>query len=161
MPVARRPAPRPCRHHHSIVGCPFFCRHFNEWCAVPLRLGSAATHFSVIVTGLKYTASYDDKLYSGRYSDALTRPTCFFLLFACAVGIAIALLGVWTGRTLRYPALNLFHILCHCGGTGYSIWFWQTRQPLVMLYPFFYGFTLVPSVIEVISVVLSVRRGLD
>lgn len=173
----------------------------HDLCAIPLRLGSAAIHFSMLLTMLRYFSTEVSFHAATSTSDVTTavsmqnassfsfhgndfgtastakpivkvdRSFTSLSILILTVGMLcfpFSLLGVWCGRTLGNPLLTSYHIASHLGSVGYLFWVWwrpvaseETPEKSVYLMVFFYVFIMLPIVVEITSVTLSLRRGLD
>lgn len=178
--------------------------HWHDWCAIPLRLGSAAIHFSMLLTMLRYLSSppslhssmstadataisfRDDAAASSssvvHWNDFGTAASAapllpvgpsftalsVFILVVSLICFPFSLLGVWCGRTLGSPLLTSYHIASHLGSVGYLFWVWwisvtseEAFDNSMYIMIFFYVFVMLPAVVEISSVILSLRRGLE
>lgn len=168
MPVVRRNALQLRRRYHGVSGYILIvCCRFNDWVGLPLRLGSSFIYFAMLLTTLRYgfrprVEQYGDdvRVRSGLKNEKLGFIPLIVLLVAI-ISLPFSLLGMFNGRTVRNTGVNALHISFNLGASIFLFWLWNARESIEYVYIFFLTFVLLPTFVEILAVLFSMRRGID
>lgn len=147
-----------------ILGRGFFFR-LNESLLVPWRLASFILHCAALlcVADYRHTLIVEGSLLSGFSNDDLD----FFMrsangaIAATILCLVVCMSGVITGRSLRLPGVNLVHCVCHSVGGVLLMMIWFHTSHIERVWHVFYFFSLIPAIIEILSMIFSFLRGFD
>lgn len=142
---------------------PTFLSNANTHVLLPWRMAAAALHFVGILT----VADYRDVLITVASLPPVYRSADFDYLHQSAnwavaaslICLAVCVLGIVSGRTVRYEALNFFHAVAHTIAGVLLVVVWYKTHHVIRLWHVFYIFGFIPAFVEAAALSYTSRSG--